>query len=109
MSHTIHRLLPATKEYDRQPIRSLQLEHVQSAEIGYVHLALGVRSPPVGLRKGAHHEVGYLIKGRLTFHTADEDRDVCAGEAVVLSPAAPHAITAREDVTILYAIFDPIP
>lgn len=109
MRTKIHRAATLAGNYDLRPLESLDLAAAKAAQVGVVRIAAGVRSPPEGLRVSAGHEIAVILKGRVRVDTADGSFEIGVHDAVVSSPAEPHATTALEDTEIFYLLVDPPP
>lgn len=66
-----------------------------------------MRSPVVGMRSSAMHELGYVVSGRLRIDTAADSYEVAAGDLLTTSPAEEHSTTALEDSEIFFVLLDP--
>ncbi len=54
-----------------------------------------------------HEQIGYVVKGRLTFKIGDKERQLAAGDGYVIPGNVSHAVTAMED-SIAIDIFSPV-
>lgn len=54
-----------------------------------------------------HEQTGYVVRGRLIFRIADEEREVVAGDGYVIPGNVSHAVTALEE-SIAIDIFSPV-
>jgi quercetin dioxygenase-like cupin family protein len=48
-----------------------------------------------------HEQVANVLQGRVLFRIGDEEREVGAGESVVVPSNAPHTVTVLEDAVVL--------
>lgn len=80
---------------------------VSQAQIGLCRFEKGMRSPLLGMRSSAAHELGYVVSGRLRIDTADASYEVQAGDLLCTSPAQVHSTTALEDSEIFFVLLDP--
>jgi len=54
-----------------------------------------------------HEQVATVLAGRVRFVVDGEEREVAAGESVVLRPNVPHAVEALEESVVL-DVFSPV-
>ncbi len=54
-----------------------------------------------------HEQIGYVVRGRLTFRIGDEERELAAGDGYVIPGNVSHAVTALEE-SIAIDIFSPV-
>ncbi len=54
-----------------------------------------------------HEQIGYVVRGRLRFRIADEEREVAAGDGYMIPGNVSHAVTALEE-SIAIDIFSPV-
>jgi len=103
----VHRFPRLLKTYELVSVPEFGVDPVTSILTGICRLAKGARSPEVGLRTSASHEIGYVITGRLRIDTASSSHEASAGEALTTSPAEPHSTTALDDSEIFFVLLDP--
>ena len=53
-----------------------------------------------------HEQIGYLVRGRVLFRIADEERELAAGDGYVIPGRVEHAVTTLED-SIAIDVFSP--
>ena len=61
----------------------------------------------VALHTHPHHQVDYLVSGRVEFELAGEKRVLEPGDSVMIPPGAEHGAVALEE-SILLDIFSPM-
>jgi len=61
----------------------------------------------VPLHDHPHEQIGYVVRGRLLFSVAEEERELAAGDGYVIPGNASHSVTALED-SIAIDIFSPV-
>ncbi|TDM05367.1 MAG: hypothetical protein C4K60_11255 [Ideonella sp. MAG2] len=96
-----------TGEYALSATPELAIDAPSRLVAGRVRIAKGRRSPELGMRTSALHEVGHVLSGRLRIETADRSYEVAAGDSLVMCPAERHSTTALEDSEIFFVLLDP--
>jgi quercetin dioxygenase-like cupin family protein len=66
-------------------------------------LAKGTVMP---LHSHEHEQAGYVVRGRVLFQIADEERELRAGDGYLAGSNVPHAVTALEE-SVAIDIFSP--
>lgn len=66
----------------------------------YVWCVTAERGQVIGLHHHHGEELIRVLYGRLRFRVGDDERDVQAGEVVIVPPGAAHAYVALEDTEI---------
>jgi len=61
----------------------------------------------VPLHDHPHEQIGYVVRGRLLFRIADEEREVAAGDGYFIPGNVSHAVTALEESTAI-DVFSPV-
>jgi len=107
MTTKIHPAPALGGNYDLRRLESTQLGGAETAHVGLVRIAAGIRSPAKGLRASARHEIAYIVQGTVRVDTAAGSRTVNAHDVIVSSPAEEHATTALTDTTIFFVLIDP--
>jgi len=103
----VHRFPSLSGAYALSSVPRLDLGPVRQAQIGLCRFEKGMRSPALGMRSSAAHELGYVVSGRLRIDTAEASYDVQAGDMLATSPAQEHSTTALEDSEIFFVLLDP--
>lgn len=103
----VHRQAPLTVPYALVTLPPIASPGAAPVLAGLVRFAAGTRSPEVGMRTSAKHELGYVVSGRIRIDTERASFEACAGDMLSSSPTEPHGTTALEDTEIFFVLIDP--
>jgi quercetin dioxygenase-like cupin family protein len=103
----VHHHAPLTGPYALVTLPPIAPAGAAPVLVGLVRFAAGTRSPEIGMRTSAKHELGYVVSGRLRIDTEHASFEACAGNMLSSSPTEPHSTTALEDSEIFFVLIDP--
>jgi unsaturated pyranuronate lyase len=66
-----------------------------------------VKGSVVPAHEHPHEQIGYVVRGRLRFRIADDEREVSAGDGYAIPSDVSHEVTALEE-SIAIDIFSPV-
>lgn len=104
MSMRRHPHSELTGEYELAELDTFVLDGRHTIRTGLVRIAMGRRSPLLGLHASADHEIGYVVSGKVQIETAHGIFTASQGDTLIANPDIPHATTALEDTVIFFSL-----
>ena len=98
------------RSWDTEPVEQLnadigrQMAHTETMTVARILLARGAHVP---LHAHANEQVTNVISGRLLVRAGGEERELAAGESVLLPGDLPHEVVALED-SVALDVFSPV-
>jgi quercetin dioxygenase-like cupin family protein len=80
-----------------------QQVHTEALTVARITLREGATVPT---HEHPSEQVANLVSGRLRFVVAGVEREVAAGESVIVPPNTPHGVEALED-SVVFDVFSP--